>query len=489
MRVTFGLLCGAALGWAVLVLSGAARADIVEYQIPGTSAVVKLQGKQVANPGRTITYTHPKFGKLILGLEDVQKIHDVAPMSDIYNRKLGQAVQKKNADQVMDAARWALGKGLLTQFYAAVDKALDIDPQHDGALKVKALRAKMEVPLGDSSAREKQMRELIRRSNMKLAQSKHYVLLHDTPDTFDKEVRKKPRAEERLELLELVYESFLLKFYSQGIALEIPKDRMMVVLFNDHKDYLTFATRLSPALSSAAGFWDPKSNVAVFYDNGSSEEMKEIAKIAADRKRKSDQALKAKDGTAKDLVRQAKTIAMLVEVAKEDADIEVVSHECTHQMAGNTGLFPRDVMIPSWVHEGLATYFESPNDASWSGIGAVNQQRIDRYRALEKDRVHSNIDFIVGDQIFDQAESFSNKLHAYGQAWAITHFLLEKHLAKTITYYRRLGELPPDIVLSPELLTKLFDEVFGTDRVSLDNEWRTYMDSLKTDIERITKER
>ena len=46
-----------------------------------------------------------------------------------------------------------------------------------------------------------------------------------------------------------------------------------------------------------------------------------------------------------------------------------------------------------------------------------------------------------------------------------------------------------DIVLSPEILTKLFDEVFGTDRKALDYEWRDYMGTLKTDIEKILKDR
>ena len=41
---------------------------------------------------------------------------------------------------------------------------------------------------------------------------------------------------------------------------------------------------------------------------------------------------------------------MLVEIERENSDIEVVSHETTHQMAGNTGLLPRNVLIPSWTH-------------------------------------------------------------------------------------------------------------------------------------------
>ena len=78
------LVCAATLS--------AARADIIEYIIPNTRSKVLLQGRQKANPGRTITYTHPKFGNLILGLEDVPKIHEVPPMTEIFSRKLGQAV-------------------------------------------------------------------------------------------------------------------------------------------------------------------------------------------------------------------------------------------------------------------------------------------------------------------------------------------------------------------------------------------------------------
>ena len=184
----------------------------------------------------------------------------------------------------------------------------------------------------------------------------------------------------------------------------------------------------------------------------------------------------------------ADTIELLVGIERENLDIEVVSHEATHQMAGNTGLFPRDVVVPSWVHEGLATYFETPDDAAWSGIGAVNKDRLDLYRVLERDRVHSNIDFIVGDQIFDMAATIRGTLHGYGQAWALTHFLMERHFREFITFYRRIGEMPPDVLISPQVLTELFSESFGTDRRSLDSEWRAYMRTLKTDLELILEE-
>ena len=53
--------------------------------------------------------------------------------------------------------------------------------------------------------------------------------------------------------------------------------------------------------------------------------------------------------------RSLTAVAMLVAISRENADIEVVSHEATHQMAGNTGLMPRNVITPTWVAEGIAT--------------------------------------------------------------------------------------------------------------------------------------
>jgi len=282
-----------------------------------------------------------------------------------------------------------------------------------------------------------------------------------------------------------VYESFLLRFYSQGMELEIPQKRMMVVLFANQRDYLDFATNMSPELSSTAGFWSGEINVSFFYDHGSSESVKVLNSFSKELQTMKAAALKRRDASTRDIVRMADTISLLVKIKQENSDIEVVSHEATHQVAGNTGLLPRHVLIPSWVHEGLATYFESPNDAAWSGIGAVNKERLTWYRALERDRQHSNIDFIVGDQIFKFANSHGAALHGYGQAWALTHFLMERHFKDFMTYYKRLGEMPPDIVLSPAILNKLFDASFQTSRSDLDVEWRAYMRSLKTDVDQV----
>jgi hypothetical protein len=471
-------------GTAIVVLASASevRGDLLEYRV--VSGML-LQGKVTINPGGTTTLNH-RFGTLYFKTDDIKR-YKVPTLTQQFATRLTKA--KKDADAMFDAGVWALKHGLLDEFYQAVDAALQANPKHEAAKRIKGLRAQMAKPLGTSSVQEAELRKFLTKKDMKIATSDHFILMYDTPDKPDKsEKGRKPRHEERLDLLEKVYASFLLTFFSHGVPLEVPKERLKVVLFNQHADYLDFSRRLDPFLVNASGYYTHDINVSVFFDHGSSDRFKVLQDLSGKLQKLANDAIKKNVPGKGELRRLANSITMLIRVEQEGNDVEVVSHEATHQVAANTGLFPRNVRIPRWVHEGLATYFESPNNGAWSGIGAVNEQRLGLYRALERDRDHSNIDFIVGDQIFDYAGSVGSFLHGYGQAWAFTHFLIEKHFDEFIRYYKELGDMPPDVILGPELLTTLFNRAFGTDRGALDSEWRSYMRSLKTDIELILAE-
>ncbi len=473
---------GVGLASLLFALASPARADFVEYRLPGTDLVILLQGSARVNPGATVSLTHPKFGALYFALNDV-RVTQVPTSYSLFDRKLNTAIAAKDADQAMDAADWALNKGLLHGFYKGVDRALMYNPSHVRALAVTRIKEKIAQSLPEETKAEDELRSLVQKSDMKVRLSEHYILLHDTPAAVP-EGRKANRAQERLELLERVYESFLLKFYSRGVELKMPTERMKVVLFNKHEDYLNFATRLDPGLQSAAGFWDSRSNVAVFYDQASDSAFESLRQLSAKYQQFREEAIRRKLPQRAEIIRLANTMIQLVNIKQEDQDVSVVSHEATHQMAGNTGLLPRGLPIPVWVHEGLATYFEAPNDAIWAGIGAVNAQRLRWYRALENDRTHSNIDFIVGDQIFTHARTTEAALHGYGQSWALTHYLMEHHFDQLIDYYRRLAQFKPNDEPTAEQLTTVFNAAFGSTRATLDSRWRQYMSTLQTDQDR-----
>ena len=463
--------------------SGARAAETVQQEAPEGLQII-LQGSIKINAGGTMTFTHPSLKESVsfnawqVQNKDVERRVAATPKEE-FRRVLGQA--GKDPDAIMKAAVWALKKGLLNEFYAAADKALDLAPGHEAALKVKELKRHIDEPLADNPATEKELRAILPRKTMRTETSKHFLLLTDTEQKPEKG-RRKNRAKERLDLLEKVYESFLLLFHAQDVQLDIPTERLKVVLFKEEQDFNEFAKGLNPTLISVAGFWEPISNVSYFYDHGTTEIFKLLEKLQDELNKDAAEAKRNRDVETIQLV---KVINMLIDIERENADITVVSHEATHQMAGNTGLLPRHVEIPSWVHEGLATYFEAPGEATWAGIGAVNELRLTYYRALKDDRLHSNIDFIVGDQIFDYARTHGAKLHGYAQAWALTHFMLENHVQEFVQFYRMLGEMPPDVTLNPDLLQELFSRVFGSDHKALDGEWRAYMRNLKTDLERL----
>jgi hypothetical protein len=473
-----------------------ARADFVECIISSDAGIaipVEIEADNVQTLTGGITQISHRLGKLnVRGSEVELEVVRTPSTREQFTKVLNKAKKANTADELMKAARWALKKGLIPEFKSTVDEVLKVDPNDKSALAVKELEKLMDVPITDSSEQEKLLKKYCRKGDMKIAMSKHYILMHDTPETAPKPRRgekpRKPRAEERLELLERVYETFLYRFYANGVKLEVPKERLMVLLFRDYQAYLAFSTAMDPSLSSAAGFWSDTTNIATFYDQGTHDQFKELVEIA---KIFDNHANKIKNGDPGkgDAIRFADALNLIVRIEQENLDIEVVSHECTHQMAGNTGLLPRRVDVPGWVHEGLATYFEAPANATWAGIGAVNEDRIKRYRFLADDPEHSNVDFIVSNEVFDQSgDHHGNVLHAYAQSWALTHYLMEERFEEFVNFYRRLGEMPPDLRLSPEMLRKLFDASFPEGRDAVNQQWKGYMAGLQTDRELIGKD-
>ena len=468
-------IAGALVSLAILGLS---RADFVIFNYGGRA--LALQGTFTIQ-GRLVQYQHPTLSKTLVFPYDPSQVRLLKTLSpqQQYNRLKAKAGQ--DADGVFQAGIWALKKGQIKHFDDAVEATLKIDPNHALAKRMIEFRKQMDAEIPDDPKLEQELKSLAPRGSFEIARGKHFILLHDTPPK-PAPGQKKNLSAKRLELLEQTYESFLLLFAAQGVDIQVPKQRMKAILFSDFRDFRDKSDELSPALASPSGFWEPERNVSIFLANSVTPIQKFLTTLHTDFKKQADDAKKARSPVQGELNRTVNTLELLLDMDRENTDIAVVSHEAAHQLAGNT-LFSRNVIVPNWVREGLATYFEIPADANWAGIGAVNEQRLSLYRDLESDREHSNIDFIVGDQIFDYTNQIGSPLHGRAQAWALTHFLMENRIKEFVKFYEQLGDMPPDVRLNPDLLTQLFTEQFGADRQSLDQDWRAYMRTLRTDLE------
>jgi hypothetical protein len=126
-----------------------------------------------------------------------------------------------------------------------------------------------------------------------------------------------------LQLLEKVYASFLLKFCLEGCELDVPTEHLKVVLFADKRDYLDFGRVLkNPSLSKASGFYAMKENVAVFFDHGTDEDYKTLARLSKKLQATKDQAIKRRIRGIKEFARFANTLQLLIQVSRENSDIE-----------------------------------------------------------------------------------------------------------------------------------------------------------------------
>lgn len=469
------------------IAPGRCAADLLIYRIPGTPLAVTLQGRSKVNPGGTVTYTHSR-GKLYFRLQNVQII-EARSTQEQFARRLRKAEIAGDVDSLIETGKWALHHGLLDEAKKTLSLAWKADPSDKRLRFLAAMMSYIKRPVAPSKEIEDRMRSFLGIEDMQVLRSPHFVLMHDLPDKKD-EATGKTRPQMRIELLEKVYEAYFLKFAFDGKALRPPSEPMQVVLFAEHADYLVFTRRIDPSLKMAAGFYTPVENIAIYYDQGSTETYDAINSMLASLQSVAEVARRTRGPGAADTIRLANTLDLLLDIQRENEDIEVVSHECTHQLAANSGLIPRDSLFVRWTHEGLAAYFEAPKEAAWSGIGAVNEQRLAYYRMLESDPEHGSIKFLVTDQVFNYAASHHAVLAAYGQAWALTHFLMETRFEQLMDYYDKLAQIPEredwDAETQAELL-KTFTETFGEPE-TLEVEWRRYMRGLKTDMELLVED-
>ena len=469
---------------ALMFVGQVVVADVVLYTVPNTPLRITLMGKVTINPGGTLSLRHPR-GTLHFAARDC-KVIKTDSKEKLYLQQKMKSSKSGSAKDKLDLALWCVEKGMLKQADSALSEAWGMDPTNSSVRLMAQLVKYRRGTVPVSASVEKEMREFVKRSNMKFTRSRHFALLHDTPDEVDP-IYKMSVAEHRLKLLEQVYDSFYMKYALEGYPLRVPKEPLRVVLFNDHANYLAFVKLLSPTLKNAAGFYSPKENIAIFYRQKSDaafEGANELVKILKTIREK---ARRERSQGSGEIIRFAKTLELLVDISGEDLEIEVVTHEATHQLAANSGLLDREKFMVRWAHEGLASYFESPKEATWAGLGAVNEQRLGYYRILERDPVHSSIEFVVTDRIFDYAATNSSTLAAYGQAWALTHFLMEEHLAELLEFYKRMAvdtlETPHDDAWRAKTLST-FKDCFG-DLNRLESQWRAYMRGLRTDLEKI----
>lgn len=259
------------------------------------------------------------------------------------------------------------------------------------------------------------------------------------------------KAKEYARLFEKIYRTFSVHFSARGAHLTKPEFPLVAIVFPDFKSFATYSQKEGVrAFPQLKGYYHPVSNRIALYDDGSEQ-------VAID---------------ATPVLPQT-GFRWHAKVSGSLRD--TVIHEATHQVAFNVGIHSRIGKSPTWVVEGLATLFEAPgirNRSHDPSVTRINSLRLRSFQEFVKKRRQekSLADFIQNDTLF------RSSIHdAYGQAWALSYFLMETRSAKYMRYLKMIAQRDALQPYTSQQRLSDFKEVFGNDLDKLEVSFLRYL--------------
>ena len=167
-------------------------------------------------------------------------------------------------------------------------------------------------------------------------------------------------------------------------------------------------------------------------------------------------------------------------IGNRERDVSTIIHEAVHQLAFNSGLQNRLADNPKWMSEGLAMFFESPdrrNPDRWRSVGGVNPVNLRRLWAYSRRRPEDSLLSLIADD--GRFDSPSTAADAYGEAWALTYFLMRTRSDDYRAYLAEIADGPPLARSTRRERIETFERHFGPDLSRLDASFVRYMSKVR----------
>ena len=132
---------------------------------------------------------------------------------------------------------------------------------------------------------------------------------------------------------------------------------------------------------------------------------------------------------------------------------------------------------PKWLGEGLATYFETMGYRDAGPSGRRYPERYKAWRNAHEAGVLIPLErLLVRDDLFDVSASMARV--AYGQAWALVHYLFEKRPEQFFAYLRAVAASPRGTENRDRARLALFRKTFGDDLAAFERRWHRAMNRI-----------
>jgi hypothetical protein len=418
----------------------------------------------------------------------VRMLPNIKEYKKIYGKDLLDA---NDPSRLVQAATWALCHGLMKEFHNAMTALTKADAKHPAVVNYLRVRADLKrAPDRDDPATQGILNDL-KGEQYKVVTSEagHYGLLTKSDGPQHQAALKR-----RLARFEEAFESFFYWFALQENAQQpvVPNHRLYAVLVDSREDFQRLHADWGSQPMVADGFTPRRNNLIIVAARRMDENFTTFDKnvqMLFGKIHRDDfvsGAVWDRPDAKRDVaaISGIQVLAVMQKALEEEGEKASISHEATRQLLYASGMLPRLVNVPEWAQFGLASFFDTPHGALYTGVGLPSWSNLVAFKYFRKtNKLGTKSEALIrtiSDRNFRDAAKFELEQKdvpekdkkekqlqdkhdiARGTAWALAYYLLhEKKLPELARYTAELSNLPRDLELDEATLLGCFARAFG----------------------------
>ena len=282
------------------------------------------------------------------------------------------------------------------------------------------------------------------------------------------------RAQKSVKLLQRLHSEFTATF---GELITRPErgDGIQLVFFIEEKRYRKYADKYAPQLENSSGFYSPKLDRLIVFNQLTSKQLRETKRELKRREKLYRRNASTPEEREHVKIWRSDSARTIVHHAEEQTEF-TIRHEGGHQLFFTYGIHSTHHSENSWLIEGLAVYCE----------GVRLGDRLPERVAIIKTHIRQG-KMIPMDELVNSRSAMGlyvfgseGRVHlAYAESWALVQFLMRPtYRAKFFAYIRYVRNLENLDQLSSPTRFHTLANAMGLEPTQLEQKWMLYLQRL-----------
>jgi hypothetical protein len=400
---------------------------------------------------------------------------------------------KTGAEAVQKLAKFALELGLIDEFEATMDELEKLDKGNPKAAAYRKVKDALTKPAGKPDLAPWKMKVLDGYKPAELPGSR-FTLLHTLASD------DAPAVKTTVARLDRGMKAYYYWWAFREMPLPVPEKRLVSVLMDSADDFTRLDRQAATGPVIADSFHSQHSGLAVFLNarrDAPYHNLEENAKAHWTNGWHRTEILHQKQGNTRGVPRaqkpdletilEVKTKALLLKALEMEWGRTATTHEVARELVFASGLLPRGVQAPEWALFGIGSFFETPLQSPWQGVGVGSPYWWPRFKDYldagaygemkeGPNKIKAQTRLLqevvtgelfrprpspVGEKEEDLRKRQQSELrHARAAAWALMYYLMQTNLQGVRDFFAELARQPRDIALDGPVVLECFAKAF-----------------------------